>query len=98
MSRGSYRGVGRRASFFLAALVGTIATLAPAAAEAATIMVTSTADTSTTACVLRDAISVANAGGGTVNGCTAATDTAFTIEFQSGVTGTITLGSTLPLI
>jgi hypothetical protein len=76
-----------------------IALLAATAAEAATtIAVTSTADTSTTACVLRDAISVANAGGGAVNGCAAITDTAFTIDFQSGLTGTITLGSALPTI
>jgi hypothetical protein len=70
------------------------------ATAATTITVTSTGDTSTTACVLRDAISLANAGdGSTVNGCTLnTTDTAFTIDFQSGVTGTITLGSPLPTI
>ncbi len=98
MSRGISGGA-TSSGIFAAALVGTMVMLAAAVAGAATtIMVKSTADTSTTACVLRDAISVANAGGGTVHGCTANKDTAFTIDFQSGVRGTITLGSPLPTI
>jgi CSLREA domain-containing protein len=63
-----------------------------------TITVTSTNDDDAANCVLRDAISVANNGGGTVNGCTATADTAYAIVFQSSLTGTITLGSPLPLI
>jgi len=49
----------------------------------------------TTLCTLRDAINAANSGA-TVNGCTAGSDTSYAIVFASGLTGTITLGSTLP--
>src|SRR5271155_2423427 len=82
----------------VAVLVAALLTLPAVARAETTITVTSTDDTSSTStnCVLRDAITVANEGGGTLNGCTAGSDTAYIIQFASGVTGTIVLGSLLP--
>ncbi len=99
MSRAVGRRIAGRRSIFATALIATLLLALPALCRAATtITVTSTADTSSANCVLRDAITVANDGGGTVNGCTAGSGTAYIIQFASGVTGTIFLNSSLPAI
>lgn len=78
-----------------AALVGTIALSGASIASATTITVDSLSDdTNAGHCTLREAINSANAAGGT-GSCELGTGTD-TIQFN--VTGTITLGSTLPAI
>ena len=65
--------------------------------RANTITVTSLSDTGATGiCVLRDAITAANSMTAT-NGCAAGSGTD-SIVFKPGLTGTIALGSTLPMI
>src|SRR5262245_28942135 len=68
--------------------------IAPAAAQASTITVGTTADTSTTLCTLRDAIDSANSDSA-VGACTTGSGTD-TIDFS--VVGEIDLGSPLPSI
>jgi predicted outer membrane repeat protein len=92
-------GLNRRVKFAAVVLPLFVMAMAGLARATTTITVTSLNDTGSTAiCVLRDAISVANLGGGTVNGCSAAVDTSYAIVFEAGLSGTITLGSTLPAI
>ncbi len=89
----------RERCFALAAIALTFMFVAmPESARAATITVQSTVDdTNPGHCTLREAINSANASGGTTGTCTAGTGTD-TIVFQSGLTGTISLGSMLPEI
>jgi hypothetical protein len=85
----------RMRAALVAAIVVTLALALSTSARAATITVDSLADTGAAGiCVLRDAITAANTMTAT-NGCTAGTGND-TIQFS--VTGTISLGSTLPQI
>jgi CSLREA domain-containing protein len=94
------RGGRRQGAAGLAAILGAIAILGAAAAQAATtITVNSNADndTDTSVCTLREAINSANHGSSTDTGnCTAGTGNDEIIF--SGLTGTISLGGTLPAI
>src|SRR5690348_1196663 len=85
----------RMRAALVAAMIVTLALALSATARAATITVDSLADTGAPGtCVLRDAITAANAKTAT-NGC-AAGDGNDTIQFS--VTGTISLASTLPQV
>ncbi|MGA9720943.1 MAG: CSLREA domain-containing protein [Candidatus Binatus sp.] len=87
----------RNRRYALAAVALTFLFVAiPASARAATITVNSTMDdTNAGHCTLREAITSANGTSSGIGNCTTGTGTD-TIEFT--VTGTITLGSTLPSI
>ena len=96
ISRGVRSGLARLIPAGLAALV--LAVLAyGGTARANTITVSSLVDPGTAStCALRDAITAANTKA-KVHGCRAGNGTD-TIEFASGLSGTITLGTTLPAI
>ena len=85
-----------------AGLVATIAWFAvtiASVAHATTYTVNTILDTSTaTNCTLRDAINATNGMARSGSTCTAGPSGTDNIVFQSGITGTISLGSTLPLI
>ena len=82
-------------------LAGGLVAVTASPAQAAALTVNSTADTATSgdsACTLREAITNANANADTTGGDCAAGSGADTITFASSVTGTITLGSQLPVV
>jgi hypothetical protein len=85
-----------RGKLILAGLIGALIVVTSALGGApTTITVTSTNDIGVSGiCVLRDAITAANTGDG-VNGCDSG-PSPYAIVFQSGLTGTITLASSLP--
>jgi len=93
----------RCSAFRLSAMAGcallSLALMSSGVANALTTITVNSLDghnPGTTLSTLRDAINAANSGA-TVNGCTVpAADTSYAIVFESGLTGTITLGSKLP--
>lgn len=93
----------RRDTAGVAAILGAIAMLAAATAQAATTITVNTLNDdpagATGQCTLRDAINSAQ-GGAAVAGssCNYAVDTAYVIVFASGLSGSISLGATLPLV
>jgi CSLREA domain-containing protein len=96
MSRGVQRGVAS-GSIFAAALAGILAMLIAGSALATSYTVNTTNDSSGAGnCSLRDAINAANGSPTSGSTCTSAGTGSDTITFS--VTGTITLGSTLPMI
>jgi CSLREA domain-containing protein len=91
------RGIIGHGSIFAAALVGIVAMVAAGVAEATPYTVNTTNDSSGAGnCSLRDAINAADGSPTSGSTCTTAGTGSDTITFS--VTGTITLGSTLPTI
>jgi CSLREA domain-containing protein len=96
MSQGTSRRIASLTSVLAAAIIGVIAVLA-ATANATPYTVNTTNDSIGAGnCSLRDAINAANGSPTSGSTCTAAGTGSDTITFS--VTGTITLGSTLPTI